>query len=148
MGKLTDALRGVALPQQTKAKVIRLDREHDELEAQVQALNAKVLHLEAEVNPLKRTIERLEQQIEQKRAPSHGPLHEITEGLLKLIANNPAFVDGNLRDELRLTTAQLDYQLDLLKSAGLVAVSAVGPRGARYHATPAGRQYLVDNGML
>lgn len=150
MGRVADFFReqNIPLAQQQRAKMVSLDGEIEELEAKVQILETENLHLKAEVNPLKREVERLKNQVEQKKTPTHVALNAVTEVLLKLIANNPKYVVGNLFDSMGLSQAQLDHHLDILKARDFIIVVSTGRRGPTYNATPTGRKYLVDNDLI
>jgi predicted TIM-barrel fold metal-dependent hydrolase len=65
MGKLADAFRGVALPEQKKMQMLALDKKFSEMEAEINVLKAENLNLQAKVNPLEREVERLQKEIEQ-----------------------------------------------------------------------------------
>jgi len=68
MGKIADAIRGCALPQQKTTKLLTLDREFEQMESKINVLEAKNLKLQAQVNPLQREIDRLKEQIKQETA--------------------------------------------------------------------------------
>lgn len=69
MGKILDLFNGIALPQQTKTKVLVADKLYSELEATKQDLESQLLHARAELNPLKREFERLKEKLEHTNAP-------------------------------------------------------------------------------
>jgi hypothetical protein len=63
MGKISDFVKGVALPQQKARQALALDAEFENALAHAQKSDARILQLEAEVNPLKREVEALKQKI-------------------------------------------------------------------------------------
>jgi hypothetical protein len=73
MGKIADAIRGSALPEQNRKKLLALDREFVEMEMEIQTLKTQNLNLQAKVNPLEREIDGLKNQIKQE------PAREFTE---------------------------------------------------------------------
>ena len=73
MGKIADAIRGSALPEQNRKKLLALDREFVEMEMEIQTLKAQNLNLQAKINPLERKINGLKNQIKQE------PAREYTE---------------------------------------------------------------------
>jgi len=64
MGRVADALRGVSMPEQTRRKVVSLDQEFSDVEAEIQSLKAENLHLKAQVNPLQREVDQLKERIQ------------------------------------------------------------------------------------
>ena len=68
MGKIADCIRGVALPEQKKIKMLALDQEFSDMEAEIKSLKSENLHLQAQVNPLEKKVERLEQQLQKESA--------------------------------------------------------------------------------
>jgi hypothetical protein len=63
MGRFADALRRVSMPEQTRRKILSLDEEFSEAEAEMQALKAENLHLKAQVNPLQREVDQLKERV-------------------------------------------------------------------------------------
>jgi len=69
MGSIAVAIRGIHLPEQNKRKLLSLDQEFVEMEAEIQTLKSENLLLQAKVNPLEREIERLKSQIKKNALP-------------------------------------------------------------------------------
>ena len=146
MGRVAEFFReqSITLDGQKKVKMLSLDRQFQDMEAERDSLKTENLSLKAQVNPLQREVDRLKNQVEQNKPKAHSLLNTVTVDLLKLIANNPNFVVPNLFDHMGLTQLELDYHLDILKEQKLISLSSVSTRGARYHATPLGRKYLME----
>lgn len=71
MGKIANAIRSAALPEQSKKKLLTLDQEFSEMEAKIQTLKAENLYLQAKVKPLEREIDGLKNQIKQNAASEY-----------------------------------------------------------------------------
>ena len=78
MGKIADCIRGVALPEQKKIKVLALDQEFSDMEAEIKTLKSENLHLRAQVKPLEREIERLKKQMENSSACGNLKFDQVT----------------------------------------------------------------------
>lgn len=134
MGWVADLLQELPVSAALKIKLEKIEAEHEKLKVELQQTQEQNAWLKAEVDRLKGQ--------EQDR------LNAVTEVLLKLIANNPGFVVGNLFDHMGLSRGELDHHIDLLRDRDFIFLASTGQRGARYNATPTGRKYLVDNQLL
>lgn len=74
MGKISDFIKGITLPEQKKRQALTLDAEFDDLLSQNQVLKSENLNLQAEVNPLKREIETLKDKVAQLTASAKNDL--------------------------------------------------------------------------
>jgi len=116
---------GFRMGQDQRRQILTLDKEFSALEAKVKALEKENLKLQAEVNPLTREVERLKKQVEEKKSSVHEELGPITKVFLRLLAEHPGWVTGNLRDVVHLPVPELEYHLDLLKERGEVRSKSV-----------------------
>src|SRR5579863_7225220 len=99
MGQLAEAIRGVALPTQKQAQLLRLDVQFEEMETQIEFFklatakceerNKKLLE---KIKPLEEKIERLEAQLKARASSKeknvvHEELDSVEEELLRYIAH-------------------------------------------------------------
>lgn len=134
MGWLADILQELPVSAALKLKLEKIEAEHEKLKTELLQTKEQNAWLKAE--------------LERAKGKPDARLPEITERLLSIIANNPAYVIGNLFDAIRVSRAELDYLLDVLEQRNFIVLAVVGQRGARWSATPEGRQYLVTNKLL
>jgi len=87
MGSIAVAIRGIHLPEQNKRKLLSLDQEFVEMEAEIQTLKSENLLLQAKVNPLEREIERLKSQIKKNALPQADHHSKRRNSRLELLSN-------------------------------------------------------------
>jgi superfamily II RNA helicase len=148
MGKIADAIRGTALPEQNKKKLLKLDQEFEQMEAKLQSLNSENLKLRAQVNPLEREVERLNKQIKKTVTHQNNKLDHLSETILVDIANGNRIVREQYIRNRQLDLAKGQYHFDVLvEKKFIVAVTAL-PLGVVFSATPQGRKYLARHNLL
>jgi hypothetical protein len=150
MGRIADAISGLAIPQQKQQKLLALDSEFVEMETQIQSLKTKVLHLETKVNPLEREVERLKNQVEGMQSKPTQHLDHTAEQALVIMANEGGQgTKGMLIRYLSLSATKADYYMDILTERGLIESTGGDPySGPTYGATAAGRKYLVGKNLI
>jgi hypothetical protein len=151
VGKIADAIRGMALPIQNKTKLLTLDDEFSEMEAEIQTLKAQNLSLQAKVNPLEREIQRLKDDIKKYAASTdHDKLDRWLEKILIEIANHGPLTREHQTKPPRLSTARLAHYFDILVEKGFIEI--VPPlfkrKGTWFAATVKGRKYLARHDLL
>jgi len=144
MGKIKDAIQGVALSIEQKKRLLALDEEFSSLGAQIEALKAEYLRLQAEVNPIKRELEQLRQQAKRQ---DEQRLDETSEKILVIVANSEIPKDSVIR-RLQLGQAKGDHHFDILRTKNYIALMYGTTEGAFYRATPEGRRYLAERNLL
>lgn len=102
MGRFADFFReqSITLDGQKKVKMLSLDREFEDVEAERDRLKAENLHLRAQVKPLERDVDRLKERVEKKETDG---LDELTENMLLVIANNPDLSQDHLFAHFKLS---------------------------------------------
>jgi FtsZ-binding cell division protein ZapB len=148
MGQIADAIRGCALPEQKKIKLLRLDLELTEMKEKVQSLQSENLRLTARVNPLEREVERLKSE-EKRHAPREFVrLDELQETILIEIANHGPITRQHYVRQLKVSNARAVFCYDVLEEKEYVAISYHDDKGTWYVATPMGRKYLYHHCLL
>jgi chromosome segregation ATPase len=153
MGRILNLLtaNGVHLAQENKRQVLALDREFEDIEAKITTLQSENLNLQAKVNPLERKIEQLTDQIQRMQSGAvvagAEQLEPSAEKLLLTIANRGR-IDGSFAALLKVTNAQADYYVSVLKRRGFIRYvhSYTGDSG--FVATADGLEYLHRKGLL
>lgn len=152
MGKLANFFREqrITLDGQKKTKMLSLDRQFEEMEAERDSLKTENLNLRAQVKPLEREVERLKNQVEQNAAQSRGRLEVISEKMLVLIANGAErrLTKEQVIRQFGLSQAKGDHHFDILSERALITLRVVSQDGSTYGATKIGRQYLADHNLL
>ena len=115
MGKIADAIRGAPLPEQNRKKLLALDQEFVNMEAEIQALNSKNLHLQAQVNPLEREVQRLKNEIEKNATHDQDRLDELSEKILIVVANSNMPIREKIIQHLQLSQAKGELHFDILE---------------------------------
>lgn len=148
MGKIADAIRGFALPQQKQTQLLALDREFMEMESQIEALKTENLKLRAKVNPLEREVERLKDQVQQSKAKS-SRLDEVPEKLLTALANSESDITQEmLIAHFQLSKGKGDHYFDILAEKNFAHLGSVEADGHYWRITPEGRAYLAKHNLL
>jgi hypothetical protein len=153
MGRFADFFReqSISLPGQQKQKMLSLDKEFVEMEAERDALKTENLHLKAQVNPLHRDIERLKSKINQleEATTTKESLDEKALALLSAIAKNFQIARDGGASIINGTPAQAAYYLGVLRQRGLVRYARANyTLDGRYVATQSGLAYLHKIGKL
>jgi hypothetical protein len=144
MGKIADALRGVAMPEQKRIQVLSLDQQFSDLEAENKALKLENTKLQAQVNPLQREVDSLKQRVEKQDSAS---LDDLSEKMLLEIANQGYAEQQRLFEHFQLSI--FDYHIDILTRRNFIEVGpTLGMLDAYFLATPDGRQYLANKNLL
>ena len=149
MGRIADAINGLALPQQKRRQMLTLDQKFSDMEAEIQTLKTQNQRLQAQVNPLERDVKRLQQQIDQMK-PRAAHLDDTATKMLQMIANNPkGIVKLALGNYFGLSSARTEYYFDILIENSFIHVESLNaPEGTRYGATSAGRKYLATKNLI
>lgn len=106
MGKLADAMRGVAMPEQKRQKMLSFDEELVQAQAEMQSLKAENQHLRAQVNPLQREVDQLKDRLRkaEEQKPDaltfnrHTGLHADAAGKLYC---SPCYLNGGKRNPVQ-----------------------------------------------
>ena len=78
MGRIADFFReqSITLDGQKKTKMLSLDLQFEEMEAEITVLKSENLSLKAQVNPLQREVDRFKQKIEQGKTHIQGRMED------------------------------------------------------------------------
>ncbi|HEX2825309.1 MAG TPA: hypothetical protein VHP37_03105 [Burkholderiales bacterium] len=153
MGKIADAIRGLGLPQQKQAQMLRLDRQFEELEAKVKILETENQALQAQVNPLKREVERLKQQQERETAKrAQTPtFNEEAKAIVQFLAQGhqrPTLQE--LASQMNAHPTRVEHFLNELCRTGHAqyheGIGGLVP--PTYSLSPLGQAYAVEHGFV
>jgi hypothetical protein len=153
MGRFADFFKeqSVPLAGQQKQKMLSLDHEFVEMEAERDSLKTENLHLKAQVNPLQRDIERLKDKIGQLEEPTTAKesLDEKAVALLSAIAKSLHIAKDGGASIINGTPAQAAYYLGVLRERGLVRYARTNYTvDGRFVASQSGLAYLHKLGKL
>jgi DNA-binding MarR family transcriptional regulator len=149
MGKIADFFReqSIVLDGQKKTKMLSLDRQFEDMQAERDSLKAENLNLKAQVNPLQREVERLKNQVQTQGASVHG-LEQSEIDMLIFIGNQKSSTSSDIAEGMGMHSVPVEHFLGRLLKKNYIVQQHVPMLGAMYSLDDKGNAYLVDNKLV